>query len=402
MKAPSCYQTINACLRVSRARLALLVLSISVLPVGASLAHAQETTDAEAKRPDVELTLGGTLQPRFSHGRLDSMDPGPDRERTGFGLRRARLRATATLAERAGAYFQLGAAGASVQLLDAEVFFDVTDALRLRAGRFTVAQPRAFQLTSHKQIDLTARAAIARRWGDGALGNAGRDFGLEAFYETNRFTARAALHNGNGSWDRALGNYREDEVGDPTGGLHTRGVAVSAYGAWRPAALPGVEAGGYAGYNGARNRATLPPGGGASPLEDATRPYAGYSGHLYWGPRPGSQPVRLKADLIGTRYGALSGEGTGDFNQHALGASLLGAVGLFDRSAELLARAERYDPRLDSDGDATDYLSAGASLSLSALRGRPYERQRLTLSYATRLDDERNPHLAVLQAQIVF
>ncbi|PSQ98316.1 MAG: hypothetical protein BRD48_07595 [Bacteroidetes bacterium QS_9_68_14] len=378
--------------------------SLVLLLAGAWLAPAQDTSDAEAARPDVKLAIGGTLQPRVSHGRLDLANPGTDRERTGFGIRRARLRASATLAGRAGASFQLGAAGASVMLLDAKLFFDVTDALRVRAGRFTVAQPRAFQPTSHTEIDLGARAAIARRWGNSTLGNSGRDFGVGAVYETDRLTGRVALHNGNGSWDRALGNVRPDVVGDPTGGGDTRGGAASAYGAWRPAALPGLEVGGYAGYNAARNAATvapeaLRPGGGR--FDSTARSYASYAGHLYWGAWPGSQPVRLKADLIGTRYETRSAS-AGEISQHALGASLLGAVGLFDRSAELLARIERYDAAIGRDGNATDYLSAGASLSLSALRGRPYERQRLSVGYATRLDDNRRPHLVVLQAQIVF
>ena len=389
-----------------RTHLLLFVFSLSALLAAAPPTRAQdtedaETEDAEAARPGVELAIGGTLQPRFSHGRLDPSEAG-DRERTGFGIRRARLRATATLGGRTGAYFQLGAAGASVTLLDAEFFFDVTETLRLRAGRFTVAQPRAFQLTSHTEIDLVARAAIANRWGDGTLDNSGRDFGVGALYATDRFTARLALHNGNGTWDRALGNVHLDVIGDPTGGTDTRGVAVSAYGTYRPVALTGVEVGGYAGYNAAWNDATRPPDNLLSAAGfDRVRSYGSYSGHLYWGPRPGSQPVRLKADLIGTRYETLSA-GVDEFDQHALGASLLGAVGFLDQSAELLARIERYDPATSRDGNAADYLSAGASLSLSALRGRPYERQRLTMAYSTRLADEADPHLLVVQAQIVF
>jgi hypothetical protein len=389
--------------------LASLLVLLGAFLVPPPVAHAQDApskTDAEPKRPDVTLTLGGTLQPRFSYGRTALGQA--DRERFGFGIRRARLRATAVLAERAGAYFQLGAAGASVELLDAVLFFDLTDALRLRAGRFPPAQPRAFQLTSHKHIDATARAAIARRWGNGTLANDGRDFGLEALVETDRFDVQAGLYNGNGNWDRALGNYRDDIVGDPTGGADTRGMAAGAYGAWRPAALPGVEIGGYGGYNGARNAATRPPDAlRSSPLPGAVRSYASYSAHLYWGARPGSQAVRLKADLIGTRYDtetfSLDGPGrSSTIEQHALGASLLGAVGLFDRSAEVLARYERYDLATGRDGRARDYLTAGASLSLSALRGRPYERRRLTLAYATRFSGDADPHLLVVQAQIVF
>jgi hypothetical protein len=387
-------------LPVLRTRCCSLAALFLALLLTAAPTRAQEDTSTVAPaRPDVDLALGGTLQPRFSYGRtFVAADPGADApDRVGFGIRRARLRFEATLAGRTGVYVQLAAGGTTVGLLDALLFYDLTDALRLRLGRLAAAQPRAAKLTSHKHIDLTARAAIARRWGDATLGNSGRDFGLEALYETDRVTAQAGLYNGNGNWSRALGNFREDITGDPTGGLATRGLSVAAYGAWRPAALEGVEVGGFIGRNAARNAASTPP---SNRFSDGARSYTSYSGHLYWGPRPGSQPVRLEADLIGTRYETLSA-GNGAFDQHALGASLLGAVGLFDQSAELLARVERYDPALDRDDDAVDYVSAGASLSVSALRGRPYERQRLTLAYSTRLDDA-DPHLLVVQAQVLF
>ena len=394
-----CYPHVPLLFRCFRPSV-LFALLLGACSIAAPV-HAQD--DVEPERPDVDLTLGGTLQPRLSYGQTALTDAADEdtRHRVGFGLRRARLRFEATLEGRTGVYFQLGAAGASVELIDALLFYDLTDALRLRVGRFAAAQPRAGQLTSHKQIDLTARAAIARRWNDATFGNSGRDFGLEALYETDRFDVQAGLYNGNGSWDRALGNFREDNVGDPTGGAETRGLAAGVYGAWRPDALSSVEVGGFVGRNGAYNAATRPPG---SLLPNAfpnrARSYTSYSGHLYWGARPGSQPVRLKADLIGTRYETL--QGTGDpFDQQALGASLLGALGLANGSAELLARFERYDPITDRDDTARDYVAAGASFSLSALRGRPYERQRLTLAYSTRLD-AADPHLLVLQAQLIF
>lgn len=401
--------------------LALLcaLLAGSVLAGPAARAQQQDTSGVSPEQPGVALALGGTLQPRFSYAHAGSGEADGD-ERVGFGLRRARLRFEAELAGRAGASLQLGAAGTAAELFDAFVFFDMTEAWRLRLGRFAPAQPRAAQLTSHTRIDLVARAAVAQRWGAATLANDGRDFGLEALYETGRFDVQAGLYNGNGGWDRALGNVREDITGDPTGGVYTRGLAAGAYGAWRPAALPGLEVGGHASYNAARsNEAARPPevllppsAAGRGALAEETRSYASYSGHLYWGARPGAQPVRLKADLIGTRYESLDyldDAGSPNANvqtleQHALGASLLAAVGLADQSAELLARFERYDLATGRDGNAQDYLSAGASVSPSALRGRPYRRQRLTLAYATRLSsgDDGSAHLLVFQAQLVF
>jgi hypothetical protein len=411
--------------RAIRRSFAAFVFTLLLVPLDA---RAQsDTTAVLTELEDVELTLGGTLQPRVSYGRLAISDEGADAtgtddlHRFGFGLRRARLRFGARVG-RVGASFQLGAAGESAVLLDALLYYDAPGALQLKLGRFPPAQPRSFQGTSHSKIDLVARSAVAQRWGAGTLANGGRDFGFEVAYETKRFTGCAGLYNGDGNWDRALGNVRPDLAdGDPTGGNDTRGMSVAAYGAFHaPAGAGGLEVGGYVGRNAARNFATVPAVDDDLRREGRktlSRPYTSYSAHVYWGAAPGSQPVRFKADFIGVRYEAASyvedrdfrPPGSYDFDgRRTQGLSLLGALGVLDQAGEVLARYERYDPFVTGGGDAMSFLYGGVSFSPSALRGYSYARQRLTVSYGRRLDgadrveDDFAEHLVVLQAQVLF
>ena len=81
------------------------VLIVLILGLLALEARAQEEPRAvETSAADVSLTLSGTLQYRLSYGFDDGVDGIVD-ERLGFGIRRARFRATAELANRFGAHF---------------------------------------------------------------------------------------------------------------------------------------------------------------------------------------------------------------------------------------------------------------------------------------------------------
>lgn len=380
-------------------RLFLLAVSCLLLP---ALAPAQGQA-VETADPDVRLTLGGTLQPRFSYGRSVLSGGDARLERLGFGMRRARLRVEASLNGRVGAFLQLDGGSGDVGALDLYAFYQPSEHVRVRLGRFVSAQPRAFVLTSHTRLDAVDRAAIAERWGRRTIGSDGRDFGLDVRLSGTRGHVTLFLHNGDGNWSAAFGNFREGISGnDPTGELDRTDLALSLYGAYEPEAVPGLEAGGFAGYNSARNSNTA--------LETATgevgRAYASYAAHLYWGAVPGSRPVRLKADLIGVRYASVAG-----VQEETLGLSLLGAVRA-GRAAEVFGRAETYRAwikREQGEDDRTNqpYWTVGASFSPSALRGQPYRRERLTLAYATtRPAPERagagRQHLFVLQAQLVF
>lgn len=358
---------------------------------------------------DPSLSIGATFQGRLSYGWYEEAAADYTRERLGFGIRRARLRGEATFGN-LGIYGQVDAAGSSVQLLDAYLLYAPTGRLQLQLGRFTPAQPRAFQLTSHTRMDSFERTAIALRWDDGTLDSSGRDFGLSLQYSAPRGELLLSLHNGDGDWSSLRGNVRPGLAGDVTGGTDNAGMAVSLYGAYQPAAFPGVEAGGFLGYNAAKSPSTEVSEGF---FAGTPRTYASYASHLYWGARPGSQPFRLKADLIGIRYETLTVPPTVDLppgtqivddEQRALGLSLLGAARLH-RTTELFGRIEQFDPNTDTDEDATRYLTFGVNFSLSALYGQPYRNQRLTLAYGTsqpEASESPNQHLIALQLQIVL
>jgi hypothetical protein len=350
----------------------------------------------------VEIELSGGVQARFSYGRLAPSDDGEGEgenvDRLGFGVRRARFRSLATIGSNAGVFLQL-AGGGTLGVLDAYGFYQPSDHWRLRFGRMATAQPRASRLTSFTRIDAIARPEIVDKWVSGTIGAGGRDFGLDAIYTSDRGEAILAVHNGDGSWNRQRGNYRPD-VNNALDGTERLGMAASLYGAYEPEALQGVEVGGYVGYNGSGNPNTAAFGEG--------RMYLSYAAHAYWGAAPGSQPLRLKADLIGVDYEVLE-DAIGpeeDFDQRTMGLSLLGA-GRVHQAGEVFARLELYDPNnsiFDFD-DQERYVTVGGSFSLSALRGQPYRRQRLTLAYTGLLPEAEgraNQHLVVLQAQLIF
>lgn len=351
-------------------------LSFLVFLLCAGSVSAQE-------RQSPRFTFWGALQTRASVGLTDGADD--DQARVGWGVRRARARAVLTLSNGLGANYDVDVASGSLQSVDLFAFYNVNDNVRIRAGRMASAQPRAHVGTPLPFIDAVSRPAIAERWGQRTIGGDGRDFGVDVRYRTDELELSAFVHNGDGSFATDRGNVRQEiSSGDATGGLNRVAQAVSGYVGYSPAALRGVEVGGYASYNSAEGPNTN------------GRSYASYAAHLYWGAEPGSQPLRLKADAIGIHY-------EGDDDQRVLGLSLFGAARptLF---SEVFARAERLTPDLDR-GRADLFLTAGASVSVSALRGLPYHQEWFTLAYANGLPDVDNPvnqHLLVVQFQIVF
>ena len=343
---------------------------------------------------DVTVKLGGLVQAEASYGWLSEGEANESRDRIGLGLRRVRLRANAAIGPRAGAFIHVDGDGGTFGVLDAFAHYDATPNVRLRIGRMASAQPRAFILTPVMAMDTNERAAIALLWNGRTLGNKGRDFGIDLTYRTDLATAIFFVHNGDGSFDRLRGNFQENLVGDATGGTDKglSDMAFSFYTAVTPPRVPGLEVGGYVGYNGSRNPSTAVSGSG--------RKYVSYSAHAYWGALPGSQSIRIKADAIGVQYDELSTVPS----QHSLGLSLLGAVAVH-RAAEVFGRIESYDANLDAEGMSDLYVTAGMSYSLSRLRGRPFPQERLTLAYGVRIpddDDAPTNNLLVLQLQVNF
>lgn len=387
------------CGAVLAAQLVLLVL--------APRAYAQEEPGSVAMAiAGVDLRFGGTFQPRASYGFATGADDADDDlDRVGFGLRRARLRATATFGPGFGVYYDVDLATGDLRSVDLHAFWQATPRLRLRAGYLAGAQPYAYTFTSHTRLDAVDRAAISERWANGTIGSSGRDFGFDVRYETDALTLDVFLHNGDGSFARDRGNFRESVSGlSATRGVDTDGLALGGFVNYKPAGLSGVEVGGFAGFNGSENPLTAPDG------SEEGRSYVSYAGHLYWGATPGSQPFRLKGDVIGIMYEELPGEGTTPTfeAQHSLGYSVFAAARAFAHG-EVFARGEQYLPFLDGgvndDVGADTYFTAGASYSLSARRGLPYRQERVTVAYANGLPDApalADQHLVVVQLQFVF
>ncbi len=356
----------------------LLTAAALALAVGASSAHAQPLRLG----PDVTLALSGGVQPRVSLG-VEETD---DTQRLGFGLRRARLQFRVALRDRFGLEYDLDATPGDVRSVDLFAFADLGDRVQLRAGRLPPAQPRAFAPTSYSRIDAVDRAAVAERWADGTIGSAGRDLGVDVTALLGRTELALTVHNGTGGFSREVDNFREsNSAPSVTRGTDRAALAVS--GSAHHEAGSGVSFGGFASASARGNERTA--------LGEAERGYATAGGHLYWGERPGSQPVRVKLDAVGTAY-----ESVGDVRQRAAGVALLGAARVLGHG-EAFARAEHYWADVDAQG--TTFGTAGLSYSPSAAFGRDYRDARLTLAYTVRRDPSGDlGHLTVLQGQIIF
>lgn len=366
---------------------ALLLLAMAMLFV------APASAQKNAKK-NADLALGGLVQTEADYGWIGHADAEEERTRLGFNLRRVRLRATAHVGPKAGAFIHLDADNGDFGILDAFVFYQFNSRLQFRMGRMASAQPRALILTPVVVMDATERAAIALLWNGGTLGMKGRDFGIDLRYKAAQAEAIVFVHHGDGSFDRLRSNYQPNIVGDVTGGAEwgIEDMAISGYLAFTPHRLRGVEVGGFVGYNGRKNPNTA--------ANDEGRDYLSYAAHLYWGATPGSQRVRLKADVIGVQYD----ETPVVSSQQTLGLSLLGAVAVH-RAAEVFGRVESYNPNPDAEGAQLLFATAGLSFSLGQLRGRPFQQERITFAYNTRLaeaDDVPTHHLAVLQLQLTF
>lgn len=342
----------------------------------------------------VRFTLSGVIQARVGYGISDS--DGVEAERLGLGLRRARLRARADFGSGGGMYMQMDGAGGTLTFIDFYGQLRISDRWTLRAGRVASAQPRGFILTSVHYIDVADRAAVVERWGGMTVGGDGRDFGIDASYRRGGTEALFFLHNGDGDWNRMRGNFRPSiSGGSATDGVDRTGLAATASVSHRLASRPDVEVGGFAGYSGARNPNTETAGG-------AGRSYGTFGAHAYLGARPGSRPLRLKLDLVGIAYEKLETESAG---QTALGGSLLAAA-LARPCLEVFGRAELFsaDGRDNAPTGEDLYLTAGATFSLSAMKGGEFHRERMTLAWQ-RVDfgdESGSENLVFVQLQFGF
>ena len=349
-----------------------------VFVIALVLAATASAQDEEAW----DLSVGGVALGRFSAGVAQDSGLAEGLRRIGFGIRQAQVRGSAARG-RAGVVgsLNLGNGTAFVQSLFA--FYEPTLALRFRLGRIPTPKPVGTPLPLMDDVD---RSATETLWAARTIGGHGHDFGLEARYHRSHTTATFMLHNGDGDWSGLRGDYTSFiQGGGATGGIQRLGMAASLGLAVR--GENGLAVGGFAGVNGSRNPNTARDGIG--------RRYASVGGHVHWGARPGSQPVRLKLDVSGLWFDETDRPP----------ADPIVSVGLF--GAVRVARAAEAFARMEQDGDLRQpdarFVSFGASVSPSARRGGRYPSERLTVSHRARLRaDGSADHLAVLQLQLAF
>lgn len=340
----------------------------------------------------VDLTWSATFQPRVGFG-IDEADSGDRTERFGFGVRRARLRLNADFSDQFGTFFDVDLSSGSLSVASLFGYYKPSGEWSFRAGYIPGAQPMAYSLTSHRELDLMERAAIAELWGRNTIGSNGRDFGVDATWVEGDVCASLFLHGGDGNFNRLRGNFRQSVSShSATRGVDRTAAAISSNLLWRNAFVDGLELGAFASYNGSENPNTE--------VQDIGRSFVSYEGHVYYGAKPGSRPVRLKLDVIGVQYEEVTGT-TGNViaAQNTLGVSVMGAVRIID-GLEMVTRLENYMPD-DGSADVT-FFGAGLVFSLSARRGLAFRRQRLTLAYTSALPDGSRADLIELQGQWVF
>ncbi|MFK7848240.1 MAG: hypothetical protein AB8G77_23335 [Rhodothermales bacterium] len=343
-------------------------------------AHALSFSSYGQEKNKPTIDMWGVFQPRLSYGASD--DTTANVNRAGFGIKRARLRVEVGLNNKIGVRYDSDFASGVFQTVDLFAFYRVSPNVQLRVGIMPSAQPRAHIFTPIPLIDGFDRAAIAEQWGAATLGGGGRDFGMDVQYQTDEWTLVGFLHNGDGSFSKTRGNFSQTISSESaTNGVDQTSLATSFYAAHRVPGIKGVEVGGYLSFNPTKNANTVVEGFGG-------RKYFSYATHAYYGAEPGSQPFRLKFDLIGINY-----EGAGD--QKRLGMSFLGAVSA-NEYLEFFGRYENI--KKDVNFDADNFWSAGVTFSLSKFKGGPFSTQRATLGYSM-LDtpEGAQEHLVVLQ-----
>ena len=331
---------------------------------------------------DATLALSGGVQPRVGL----AVEGADGTERLGLGLRRARLQFRLTLLDRLGMEYDIDATPGDLRSVDLFGFYDLSETVQLRAGRLPPAQARGYVPTSYSRIDAVDRAPIDERWAAGTLGSSGRDLALDLTAELGATEVQVTVHNGTGGFSRDTDNFRESgSSSSVTRGADNTALALSA--SAHHGGASGLGFGGFASANARGSERTA--------LGDQERRYAAGGLHVYWGERPGSQPVRVKLDAVGTAYETVGGVG-----QRSAGVGLLGAVRVLGHG-EAFARAERYWTDVEADGDV--FGTVGASYSPSAALGRDYRDVRVTAAYVVRRNADGDVgHLGVVQGQIIF
>lgn len=357
-------------------RFFLLVLAAVLVAPTASAQTALKLTD------DATLSLTGGIQPRVGLG-IEGAD---DTERLGLGLRRARLQFRLTLLDRVGMEYDIDTTPGDLRSVDLFAFYDISETVQLRAGRLPPAQARGFIPTSYTRIDAVDRSPTDERWAAGTLGSSGRDISLDLTAELGQTEVQVTLHNGTGGFSRSTDNFRESgSASSVTRGTDATALALSA--SVHHGGPTGLSLGGFASGNARGNDQTA--------LGDITRSYVSAGTHLYYGERPGGQPLRLKVEAVATQYETIDG-----FRQRSAGTGVFGAVRAFDHG-EVFVRGDQFWGDVDDRSEV--YGTFGASYSPSAALDRDYRDLRITASYLVRRNEDGEVgHLVKLQGQVIF
>lgn len=315
---------------------------------------------------DITLRLSGTLQSRatFAHD---------DADRIGFGVRRARLRLFGELRENVRIFLQLEGSGASATFTDLRAEWDFADNTTLRVGRFVGAQPASMAITLHHEIDAIDRAPAADHWAQLTRGVDARDFGLEVLHKYGGLELRGFLHNGSNGQNLRTGIHADR----PTEGLDKTHLNASVMVRYTPPGYPKSEIGVHAGTNPQRYGVVMAP-------------YVEYSAHAYWGKKPGDQPTRLKADVIGLRRN--------DFGDPTMTGAGLFAGRLVREELELFGRLDVIDSFIYGNRTRT-FITSGFTRKLTDWNNH------LKLAWSMRTSEQpgNDPvHVVTAQWQVYF
>ena len=357
-------------------RVSLLLLASFFLSLSASAQTQFQLAE------DATLKLSGGIQPRIGLG-IEGAD---GTERLGLGLRRARLQFRLTLRDRVGMEYDVDTTPGDLRSVDLFAFYDISETVQLRAGRLPPAQARGFIPTSYTRIDAVDRSPVDERWASGTLGSSGRDVSVDLTAEFGDTEVQVTLHNGTGGFSRDTDNFRESGSAlSVTRGADETALALSA--AIHHGGPTGISFGGFASGNARGNDETA--------LDDVDRAYVSAGTHLYYGERPGSQPLRFKVEAVATQYESVNG-----FRQQSAGAGVFGAARVLGHG-EVFLRGDRFWEDVDNRGEV--YGTIGTSYSPGSALGRDYRDLRITASYLVRRNDDGDVgHLVKLQGQIVF
>ncbi len=249
----------------------------------------------------------------------------------GFGVRRARLRASMTQG-RATAFIQYETV--APKLMNARIDYALTDNFTMRMGRFIGPGSQAGVRTSHTAIDFAERSIVGRYWSSAVGRPDGRSFGLAALGRNNLFRYEIMASNGNA--DLNLKPYNTEFSSSTTGdGILPQIDLMLIVDQWSS-----IEAGVHIGIPN-ENRVNV----------GSLTGYAYYQPQVYQ-----AGAVRGKLDL------AMVLDRTGPSDNTLVGIGFCGFYKINDNT-EIGAGYAFWDQDQAADGDAVSNITAGVNYS---------------------------------------